>query len=254
MTRISGEYLVLATCCGKVLTTPSYSSVNLTANEHWTDGKVVGGLFNNGGGLRLCECGEVFLLSDAKKVGNIPKEKPLAPADWNRKSGSWWHRLWGFPTREQIIKDYDTRSLEEIEAAEQNKPPAAKYIRDDQLQKLLEKKNKPAIELRLRRMYWRYLNDNYRAAIRTLPPTEQPVFSPAATQTENMHILASLIESGDDMDVLELVELYRELGDFDKAQKLLPLLTVDYEVEIKLQTRLIVERCQAPTPLRQHPK
>ncbi len=83
MTRISGSRIILAPCCGKILTTPSYSSVNLTANEHWTDGKVVGGLFNNGGGLRLCECGEVFLLSDAKQVGTIPKEKPPAPADWN---------------------------------------------------------------------------------------------------------------------------------------------------------------------------
>ncbi len=247
MTRISGSRIILAPCCGKILTTPSYSSVNLTANEHWTDGKVVGGLFNNGGGLRLCECGEVFLLSDAKQVGSTPKEKLPAPADWERKSGSWWHRLWGFPTREKIIKDYDTRSSEEIEAAVQNKPPAAKHIRDEQLQSLLTKKHKPAIELRLRRLYWRYLNDNYRAAINTSKSAEQPVFRPTAAQTENMRKLATLIESGDDLDGLELVELYRELGDFEKAQTLLPLLTADYEVEIKLQTRLIAERNQAPT-------
>ncbi len=247
MTRTSGDRIVLAPCCGKVLTTPSYSSVNLTANEHWTDGKVVGGLFNNGGGLRLCECGEVFLLSEAKQVGNIPKGKPPAPADWKRKSGSWWHRLWGFPTRENIFKDYDTRSLEEIKAAEQNKPPAAKHIRDEQLQSLLTKKHKPAIELRLRRLYWRYLNDDYRATIKTSTSEEQPVFTPTNSQTDNMRILAALIESADDMGVLELAELFRELGDFDKAQTLLPLFTADYEVEIKLQTRLIAERNQAPT-------
>lgn len=247
MTRTSGNRIILAPCCGKVLTTLSYSSVNLTANEHWTDGKVVGGLFNNGAGLRLCECGEVFLLSDAKQVGSIPKEKPPAPADWEHKSGSWWQRLWGFPTREQILKDYDTRSLEEIEATKQNKPPAAKHIRDDQVQSLLDKKYKPAIELRLRRLLWRHLNDHYRATIRTLPSAEQPVFIPTDAQTENMRILATLIESGDDLDVLELIELYRELGDFDKAQTLMPLLTADYEVEIKLQTRLIAERTQAPT-------
>lgn len=217
------------------------------ANQRWTDGKVVGGLFNNGGGLRLCECGEVFLLSDAKQVGTIPKEKPPAPADWERKSGSWWHRFWGFPTREQIIKHYDTRPIDAIKTAEKKKPPAAKHIRDDQLQKLLEKRHKPPVELRLRRLYWRYLNDNYRAEIRTLPSTEKPVFRPTATQTENMRILATLIESADDLDVIELLELYRELGDFEKAQTLLPLLTADYEVETMLQTRLIAERNKAPT-------
>jgi hypothetical protein len=247
MTRISGDRIVLAPCCGKILGTPSYSSVNLTAKEHWTDGRVVGGLFNNGGGLRLCACGEVFLLSDAKQVGNIPKGKPTAPADWYRKSSSWWHLLWGFPTREQIIKDYDTRTVDEIKAEEQNKPQSAKHIRDDQLQSLLAKKHKPEIELRLRRFYWRYLNDNYRTAIKTSTAAELPVFTPTALQTENMRILATLIESVDDMDALELAELYRELGDFGKAQTLLPLLTADYEVEIKLQTRLIAERKQAPT-------
>ncbi len=247
MTRISGDRIVLAPCCGKILGTPSYSSVNLTAKEHWTDGRVVGGLFNNGGGLRLCACGEVFLLSDAKQVGNIPKGKPTAPADWERKSGSWWHRLWGFPTRENIFKDYDTRSLEEIKAAEQNKPPAAKHIRDDQLEALLVKQYKPATELRLRRLYWRYLNDNYRTAIKESASSNQLVFSATTAQTDNMRMLAALIESGDDIDVLELVELYRELGEFDKAQALLPLVTVDYEHEIKLQTRLIAEHCRAPT-------
>jgi hypothetical protein len=247
MTRVSGDHIILSPCCGKPLTTPAYTLINLTANEQWTDGKVVGGLFNNGGGLRLCECGEVFLLSDAKQVGTIPREKPPAPADWERKSGSWWHRFWGFPTREQIIKHYDTRPIDAIKTAEQKKPLTAKYVRDEQLQTLLEKNHKSAIEIRLRRMYWRYLNDNYRATIRTSTSAEQPVFSPTATQTENMRILAALIESVDDLDVIELLELYRELGDFDKAQSLLPLLTADYEVEIKLQTRLIAERNQAPT-------
>ncbi len=194
----------------------------------------------------MCECSEVFLLSDAKQVGSIPKEKPPAPADWQRKSDSWWHRFWGFPTREQIIKHYDTRPIDEIKTAEQNKPPRAKYVRDDQLEALLVKKHKPAIEIRLRRMYWRYLNDNYRATIRTSTSAEQPVFSPTSAQTENMRMLATLIESGDEMDLLELAELYRELCDFDKAQTFLPLLTADYEVEIKLQSRLIAERNQAP--------
>ncbi len=216
------------------------------ATERWTAGQVAGGLFNNGGGLRLCECGEVFLLSDATQVGTVTKKKPRAPADWQHKSGSWWHRFWGFPTREQIIKHYDTRPIDEIKKAEQNKPPAAKHIRDDQLKDLLDKKQKPPIELRLRRLYWRYLNDNYRAAIKTSPSAEQPVFCPTDSQTQNMRILASLRESGDDIDVLELAELYRELGDFDKAQTLLQLLPPDYEVEIKLQTRLIAERNQAP--------
>lgn len=73
------------------------------------------------------------------------------------------------------------------------------------------------------------------------------MFTPTNSQTDNMRMLAALIESGDDIDVLELVELYRELGEFDKAQTLLPMLTADYEHEIKLQTKLIADRIQAPT-------
>lgn len=233
-------------CCGKLFSTPAYSSINFTAQEHWTDGKVVGGLFDNGNGLRRCECGEVFLLSDAKQVGTIPKDKPHAPDGWQRKSSSWWHRLWGFPTTEQIIKDYDIRSHDEIAAAKASTPPSPNYVRDNELQALLEKKHKPEIELRLRRLYWRYLNDNYRTALKTSPTIKRPVFVATPAQTKNMRILATLIETGDDMNVAELVEIYRELGEFEKAQVLLPLIPEGYETEAALQKTLLAENCQAP--------
>lgn len=247
MTRISGARLILAPCCGKLFLKPAYSSINFTAHENWTDGKVVGGLLNNGDGLRRCECGEVFLLSDAKQVGAIPKDKPQAPDDWQRKSSSWWYRLWGFPTTEQIIKDYDIRSDEEIAAAQANTPASPNYVRDDELKALLEKKHKPEIELRLRRLYWRYLNDNYRTALKTSPTIKRPVFAATPAQTENMRILATLIEASDDMHVAELVEIYRELGEFDKAEVLLPLLPEGYETEAALQKKLLAEKFQAPT-------
>lgn len=247
MTRISAERIILAPCCGKLYKTPHYSSINFTAHEHWTDGKVVGGLFNNGDGLRRCDCGEVFLLSDAKQIGTIPKAKQQAPDGWQRKSSSWWHRLCGFPTTEQIIKDYDIRSEEEIAATQANTPDSPKYVRDDELQALLRKKHKPEIELRLRRLYWRYLNDNYRTALKISPTIKRPVFTATPDQTQNMRILATLIETGDDMKVAELVEIYRELGEFEKAQVLLPLIAEGYETEAALQKTLLAEKCQAPT-------
>lgn len=246
MTRISGARLILAPCCGQLFSTPAYSSINFTAHEHWTDGKVVGGLFNNGAGLRRCKCGEVFLLSDGKQVGTIPKDKPQAPTGWQRKSTSWWHRLWGFPTTEQIIKDYDIRSDEEIASTQANKPHSPNYVRDDELKALLEKKHKPEIELRLRRLCWRYWNDNYRTALKISPTIKRPVFTPTPDQTENMRILATLIEVGQDMNIAELVEIYRELGDFEKAEVLLPLLPEGYETEAALQKILLAEKCQAP--------
>lgn len=247
MARISGTRLIMVPCCGLLYSTPAYASINFTAHEHWTDGMVVGGLFDNGSGLRRCECGEVFLLRDAKQVGSIPKGKPQAPNGWERKSSSWWHRLWGLPTTEQIIKDYDIRSDEEIAAAQASTPPSPKFVRDDQLQALLEKKQKPEIELRLRRLYWRYLNDNYRTALKTSPTLKRPVFKPTPDQIENMRILATLIEANDNMNVVELVEIYRELGEFKKAQVLLPLLPEGYETEAALQKELLAEKCQAPT-------
>ncbi len=236
----------MAPCCGKLFSTPAYSSINFTADEHWTDGKVVGGLFNNGDGLRRCLCGEVFLLSNAQQVGSLPKDKPQAPANWQRKSSSWWHRLWGFPTTEQIIKNNDIRTTEEIEASRASLPPFPKFIGNAELQPLLEKEYRPEIELRLRRLYWRYLNDNYRTALSASPEIKRSVFTPSPAQTENMRTLVTLIESCDEKNVVELLELYRELGDFAKAERLLLLIPEGYEIEAALQKNLLVERSQAP--------
>ena len=48
------------------------------------------------------------------------------------------------------------------------------------------------------------------------------------------------------MNVAELIEIYRELGEFEKAEVLLPLLPEGYETEAALQKDLLAEKCQAP--------
>jgi hypothetical protein len=68
MTRISGHSVVHPPCCDAELGVPRYASVNMLASECWTDGRVVGSLFDNGGGLRRCICGSYFLLNQADSV------------------------------------------------------------------------------------------------------------------------------------------------------------------------------------------
>jgi hypothetical protein len=37
MTRVSGTNIIKAPCCGALLATPAYSSINFMAWEYWTD-------------------------------------------------------------------------------------------------------------------------------------------------------------------------------------------------------------------------
>ena len=246
MTRYAGDHIIKAPCCNKNFLTPTYSSVNLTAYENWTDGRAFGSLFNGGSGLRLCTCGEVFLLKDAETIGFVPKNKPQAPVDWQRKSISWWHRLWGFPTTMEILRNFDIRSEEEIKKSQENLPPISKHVDDDELETLLEKTHKPEIELKLRRLYWQYLNDEYRSAPNASMTESQPIFKPSVIQIRNMQLLARLINDSDEVDIVELIEIYRELGDFAKAEELLPLIPNGYEDEATLQKNLLLKKDRAP--------
>jgi hypothetical protein len=79
MTRTSGYSIIQTPCCEAKFLTPRYASINMSAAEHWTDGRVVGSLFDNGGGLRQCACGSYFLLSQADYLDKThSKELPLA--------------------------------------------------------------------------------------------------------------------------------------------------------------------------------
>ena len=88
----------------------------------------------------------------------------------------------------------------------------------------------------------RYLTE----ALKDPSTSKRPVFVPTTDQIANMRTLATLIETGEDANIVELLEIYRELGDFAKADVLLPLIPEGYETEAALQKNLLAEKFQAP--------
>jgi hypothetical protein len=79
MTRTAGYSIIQTPCCEAKLLTPRYASINMSPAEQWTDGRLVGSLFDNGGGLRRCTCGSYFLLSQADYLKDTVSED-LPPA------------------------------------------------------------------------------------------------------------------------------------------------------------------------------
>jgi hypothetical protein len=217
MTSVSGYSLIKAPCCGAAYTTPRYASINLTAREYWSDGYREAALYVEDGGLRKCGCEVFYLLRDATR----PEQKP-----------------------------------------EPDIPPAQRLEPKD-LHQAIQSTSKP-IELWARRLYWRHLNHEYRAAYRarmdaadqggsrpgagsgsrsrwtelagralrltkSVPssglaePVSFPAYEPSANQIANVERLIELIEESvhevQEPDMVEVAELYRELGQFDQARR-----------------------------------
>ena len=166
-----------------------------------------------------------FLLQTAQHVATIRTPKPLAPVGWESKKDTWWSRLLGRESREQMLERYDTRSAAEIDAEQQSIPPSPEYVKNSELLALIDSDvgDDGVIET-ARRLYWRHLNDPFRAVYRTFRAAQKgevdaegdsatfPEYVPSAEQTRNMEQLVKLLEASASPQWLELAELYRELG------------------------------------------
>lgn len=227
MTRISGNRIIETPCCKTQYSTPAYGSINLTAHEFWTDGRQVGSLFNGNGGLRRCTCGEYFLLHMCDHIQTIPKTpyKPRAPKGWQSTKSNWWTRFWGKPTLGDYLLNYDIRTDEEIQAAEDVLPPLTPYVDDADMPDVIEKcAGKREMQIIARRRMWQYLNDPFRDVYRQhkqVNPDTFPDYEANDAQKENMLKLAYLLEDGYGPPWLEVAELCREVGDMDAAAKAL---------------------------------
>jgi hypothetical protein len=245
MTRACGVNIIETPCCGALLSTVTYSSINTRAWEYWTDGYDHGSLFSTSEGLRRCLCGRCFLLDTAKHIETIrePSLAKPAPKGWETRKDTWWTRLLGRETQEEIMLRYDTRPIEEIEAERIRFestpiPPSPNGVEDSELLALIqyelesEVANASLLET-ARRLYWRYLNQPFRDVYRAYREAHAdevdekgysktfPEYLPSVEQTRNMEQLAILLESAAEPSWLELAELYRELGDMDAAAKAL---------------------------------
>ena len=81
MTRIIGSRILKTPCCESTMKSEAYASINMSVAENWTDGKMVGTLFNRDGQLRRCICGHLFFLRDAMTDVVIRKNDPNLSAD-----------------------------------------------------------------------------------------------------------------------------------------------------------------------------
>ena len=254
MTRTSGTSIIAAPCCRAKLATPQYGSINLSAFEDWTDGQTVGSLSPFDGGLRRCTCGSYFLLRQAEKVGYLPRLNPRAPVGWEKRS--LLSRILGKSEaeREHIRSIYDTRPETEIAADEALVPPDAARVRDTELPSILNShiQDTDILEV-VRRRRWRHLNDSYREVYRLHKKSgavTYPEFEPTPEQIDNMQQLLLIVERSSSPDWLEVSELHRELGEFDKALACLDHVAAEEQDVASIQRDLITKGLKCPVSYR----
>ena len=228
MTRISYSHrIVQAPCCGAEYRTNIYTSINFTAYEYWTDGQNVDSLFPSDGGLRFCTCGQYFLLQNCDHLRVISEAKPRAPNGWQEVKNNWWDRLLRRPSINDIMRNYDTRSEEDIAASLRVMPIEAQVVSESDLPIVIEKcDGKREILIEARRRLWRSLNDPFRKVYRAhkvTSPETYPPYDASYAQKENMLKLAYLLEESYSPNWIEVSELCREVGDMGAAKEALKL-------------------------------
>jgi hypothetical protein len=216
---------VQAPCCDAEYRTNIYTSINFTAYEYWTDGQNVNSLFPSDGGLRLCTCGQYFLLQNCDHLRVISEAKPRAPNGWQEVKNNWWDRFLHRPSINDIMRNYDTRTEEEITASLKNMPIEAQVISESDLPIVIEKcEGNREILIEARRRLWRVMNDPFRKVYRAhneISPETYPSYEATYEQKENMLELAYLLEESYSPNWLEVAELCREVGDMGAAKEAL---------------------------------
>ncbi len=78
-------------------------------------------------------------------------------------------------------------------------------------------------------------------------PFTVPSFNATDPQRDNMQVLLSmLLGSSQKADLLEIAELYRELENYDEAQKAIEKFEADEHIASKLLRELIQEKASEP--------
>jgi hypothetical protein len=251
MTIITGFTIVASPCCRTLYSTPQYGSLNLSAMGYWTDGAKEHGLMPGGGGLRKCKCGQFYLLREAIKLGfEAGPETPhtqfvdaadLADATLSTRKPvelvarrQYWMHL-NEPYREL----YRAHREAEDQAAQEKWDADWRAANPDQ------------------RSAWRKVVDRLLRKKPAAPPPidtrsfSAPPYQPSDLQVQNMvRLLELILEKSYEPygpDMLEVAELYRELGRFQEAANALKQCPADdIGVPHKLMERLIQERKTSP--------
>lgn len=253
MTRISGVRVVAAPCCGARYAQPRYASMNFMAREYWTDGWREVSLMPNDAGLRRCRCGEFLLLghlleistaaeSQLPFIDSVPDETlrlcleqaQPEPVELAARRQLWWYL--NHPYR-QLYREHRDRE----EAATQAAWKAANPDQRTRWDRLL-RRDPP--------QYSRTVGS----------PFTCPSFEPSGEQLWNLQRLSAMLRNGAEpasgfvantTAALELAELYREQGRFEKAEAALMGVDADEAGSLgKLMADLIREKLTAPVRYR----
>ena len=251
MTRIAGTNIIKAPCCGTLYSTTAFTSINFMASEHWTDGATENSLSQSDGGLRRCKCGSYFLSGYAERVGFIPKNTGQQPEQTEYSITKIFGKIGKLLIAEDKAKPQTILKLPSQWAAnETDLPPKAQSVTGAAIAELLDSKPQHKnLLIQARRLYWRYLNDQFRdeyRAYRDIHKDSFPAYAPSAVQMDNMEQLATLLEDHDMVDELELGELYREMGQPLKARAKLAKVGEDDRKLCDIQLSLLEMGYQGP--------
>ena len=213
-------------------------------SEHWTDGQDENSLSQSDGGLRRCTCGGYFLSGYAERVGFIPKNSGQQPEQTEYSIAKIFGKIGKLLIAEDKAKPQTIRKLPTQWAANETViPPKAQSVTGAAIAELLDSKpqNKNLL-IQARRLYWRYLNNQFRdeyRAYREVHKDTFPAYAPSAAQMDNMEQLSALLEGHDMVDELELGELYREMGQPLKARAKLAKVGEDNRKLCEIQLSLL---------------
>ena len=190
--------------------------MNFSAREYWTDGYTDGGLMPNGFGLRKCLCGAFYLRRDMVDLDEVDESElenpsyvqaedlPNAIAEARNDQVEMAARLeyW------QHLNHAYRESYRAHRDAEEAATKAAWESANPDTRSLWQKVRKVPAPT-----YTRPNNSPF-----TYPP-----FEPSQEQQDNMRALLDLLNNDDKRRAYlhEIVELHRELGEFEEAAKTL---------------------------------
>lgn len=224
------------------------------ANEHWTDGRAVGSLSPTDGGLRRCTCGSYFLLSQSEALELIRKKEPVREVTRSLQIEAWLRRKSEETTTQAMERLFGVRQETAIEAIPIPIPPAAERVNDSELTQLLATNfTDRKLLITARRRYWRYLNDAYRDVYRAHKehsPDTYPAYEPSTVQIDNMLRLILMLEEIPTSDSFEIVELHRELGEPEKALKVLSAIKDQTNIFARISYELIAAGISGPARYR----
>jgi hypothetical protein len=283
MTMTNGYRQIACRSCLARYKVLNYTSINLTAAERWSDGRRVGSLFDNGYGIRACQCGKYYRLGEAIDMGlqTAPQVQEIEvdeqgdevchiPAFLLRQSDDSIMDSIKSDSKSLLkkIKSFIFKQSKDIKRTKKvvvqkpldgeivEKIPNAIVVRDSEMYEIIRNNEEysDALVLAARGRYRMHLNDKYREPFkeycndRTLPI---PEYELSTEHKDNSQAILDAYLKAEKKDWREIGDLYRELGLFEKAIECFPLVKVeDYnEPDLERLTRACRMKISNPLPI-----